>query len=291
MGHTDSRRAVGERLIAESRDRHARVQCGHTLEKTYRGLPAPLRRHVLLGDNQSTDDTAAVAERLSIDVIRHEKNHGYGGNLKRLFRRAIEQGADIVVELHPDFQYEPGLVDILVEYIHRGYFDVMQGNRIRSRDEALAGGMHWYRYLGNRLLTLFENVWFGISLGEWHSGMKAFRREVLERLPLDTYSDTHAFASHLLMDCVMKGFRIGEIPIPVRYDGESSSVSPKGLFAYTVHTLIAALQRPPWKKRRFGSARLPMLTPRSQDRYLTDGSSDRRLGALPSVHGTMDRPT
>lgn len=253
-----------------------------TLEKTYASLPAALRRHVLLGDNQSTDETAAVAARLSIDVIRHDKNYGYGGNLKRLFRRALEQGADIVVELHPDFQYEPALVDILVEYIHRGYFDVMQGNRIRSRDEALAGGMHWYRYLGNRLLTFFENVWFGISLGEWHSGMKAFRREVLEQLPLDTYADTHAFASHLLMDCVMKGFRVGEIPIPVRYEGDSSSVSPKGLFAYTARTLIAALQRPPWKKRRFGSAKLPRLTPQSPTQRVTDDSSDRRVGALSS---------
>ena len=264
---------------------------GRTLEKTCLSLPASFRRHVLLGDNQSTDDTVVTAKRLSIDVIRHEQNYGYGGNLKRLFRRAIAQGADIVVELHPDFQYEPGLVDVLVEYIQRGYFDVMQGNRIRSRDEALAGGMQWYRYLGNRLLTLFENVWFGLSLGEWHSGMKAFRWEVLEQLPLETYPDTHAFASHLLMDCVMKGFRVGEIPIPVRYDGESSSVSPKGLFAYTARTLVAALQRPPWKKQRFGSAKLPVLSPRLQDPCFADDPSDRRVGTFPSAQETTDRPT
>jgi glycosyltransferase involved in cell wall biosynthesis len=230
-----------------------------TLKKTYLELPEDLRRHVLLGDNQSTDGTDELAKHLGIEVIRHDRNYGYGGNLKRLFRRALAEGADIVVELHADFQYDAGLVDILVEYIRRGYFDVMQGNRIRSRDEALAGGMRWYRYFGNRALTLFENVWFGVTLGEWHSGMKAFRAEVLAQLPLETYPDSHAFASDILMDCVMKGFRIGEIPIPVRYDSESSSVSPAGLYAYTLRTVAAALKRAPWKRKRFGTAGLPPL--------------------------------
>lgn len=236
------------------------VNVERTLEKTYLALPAHLRQHVLLGDNQSTDGTSAVAERLGIEVLRHEKNYGYGGNLKRLFRHALAHGADIVVELHPDFQYDPRLVDILVAYIQRGYFDVMQGNRIRSRDEALAGGMPWYRYLGNRVLTMFENVWFGLNLGEWHSGLKAFRADVLAQLPLDQYPDAHAFASRLLMDCVMRGFRVGEIPIPVRYDAESSSVSLPRLFAYAFSTLVLTLARPPWKRKPFGSVKLPPLT-------------------------------
>lgn len=181
---------------------------------TYAAIPAPLQAHVLLGDNQSTDGTAEIAEALGIQVIRHDANYGYGGNLKRLFRAAVAQGADIVIELHPDYQYDPRVIDILAEFILRDYFDVMQGNRIRSRDESLSGGMHWYRYFGNRATTLFENIWFGLTLGEWHSGMKAFRSDVLAALPLETYSDTHAFASEILMDCVMKGFRVGEIPIP-----------------------------------------------------------------------------
>jgi len=226
-----------------------------TLEMTYRAIPESCRANVLLGDNQSTDETAQVAARLGIQVIRHDANHGYGGNLKRLFRAAIQQGADVVVELHPDYQYEPRVIDILVEFILRDYFEVMQGNRIRSRDESLAGGMHWYRYFGNRFVTICENVWFGLTLGEWHSGMKAFRAEVLDALPLETYSDTHAFASEILMDCVMKGFRVGEIPIPVRYEPDSSSVTPFGLFAYVFRTFGAALRRPPWKRRRFGSAK------------------------------------
>ena len=235
------------------------LNAAHTLGKTVLALPEGIRKDVLLGDNHSTDGTYEIAKRLGIEVIRHEKNFGYGGNLKRLFRHAISHGADIVVELHPDFQYDPRLVDLLVEYIRRGYFDVMQGNRIRSRDEALAGGMAWYRYLGNRTLTFLENVWFGLTLGEWHSGMKAFRAEVLAQLPLETYSDTHAFASEILMDCVMRGFRVGEIPVPVRYDRESSSVTAWGLLAYTTRTLAALFKRPPWKRKKFGSAQLPPL--------------------------------
>jgi len=231
-----------------------------TLETTYRAIPESLRTHLLLGDNQSVDGTVRVAERLGIEVIRHDANYGYGGNLKRLFRAAVAKGADIVVELHPDYQYEPRVIDILVEFIRRDYFDVMQGNRIRSRDESLAGGMHWYRYFGNRIVTFCENVWFGLTLGEWHSGMKAFRSEVLTALPLETYSDTHAFASEILMDCVMQGFRVGEIPIPVRYEADSSSVSPAGLFAYVFRTAGAALRRPPWRRRLFGSAKLPPIS-------------------------------
>lgn len=232
------------------------------VKATFDAMPESLRANVLLGDNQSTDGTAEVARSLGIQVIRHDANYGYGGNLKRLFRAAVAQGADVVVELHPDYQYEPRVIDILVEFILRDYFDVMQGNRIRSRDESLAGGMHWYRYFGNRVVTLFENVWFGLTLGEWHSGMKAFRAEVLNALPLETYSDTHAFASEILMDCVMLGFRVGEIPIPVRYEADSSSVSPSGLFAYVFRTALAALVRPPWRRQRFGSAKLPPLGPR-----------------------------
>lgn len=236
------------------------LNVARTLEKTYNALPPHLRHHVLLGDNQSTDGTAQLAARLGIEVMSHQKNYGYGGNLKRLFRRALAMGADIIVELHPDFQYDPSLTDILVAYIQRGYFDVMQGNRIRSRDEAFAGGMPWYRYLGNRTMTLFENFWFGLTLGEWHSGMKAFRADVLQQLPLDSYPDTHAFASDILMDCVMKGFRVGEIPIPVRYENDSSSVGLPGLFAYTLRTVASAMKRPPWKRRPFGSAKLPSIS-------------------------------
>lgn len=239
-----------------------------TLEKTYHGLSEALRQHVLVGDNQSTDGTFDVAKRLGLDVIRHDRNYGYGGNLKRLFRAAMDQGADIIVELHGDYQYEPGLVDILVAYIQRGYFDVMQGNRIRSRSEALAGGMHWYRYIGNRLLTIFENAWFGMNLGEWHCGLRAFRADVLAQLPFHTYPNTHAFANDILMDCVRKGFRVAEIPVPVRYNNESSSVPILGLFDCAWKEIWASLKRPPWTHKPYGSAQLPLLRADAADKSL-----------------------
>jgi glycosyltransferase involved in cell wall biosynthesis len=227
-----------------------------TLELTVAALPVSLRKpeNILLGNNCSEDGTLEVARRLGLQVINHDHNCGYGGNLKRLYREAVRRGADIVIEVHPDYQYEPSVADLLVEYIARGHFDVIQANRIRSRDESLAGGMPLYRYLGNRALTLFENLWFGITFGEWHSGMKAYRRIVLETLPLESYPDTHAFASDILMDCVMYGFRVAEVPVPVRYEARSSSVALWGLFAYTWRTLVAALKRPPWRKKRYGSA-------------------------------------
>jgi glycosyltransferase involved in cell wall biosynthesis len=222
-----------------------------TLEQTLRALPERYRENVLLGNNCSEDGTQALARRLGVDVITHDRNHGYGGNLKRLYREALRRGADIVVEVHPDYQYDPSVVDILVAYIERGQFDVIQANRIRSRAESLAGGMPLYRYLGNRALTLFENFWFGVTFGEWHSGMRAYHRRVLEELPLESYPDTHAFASDILMDCVMHGFRVAEVPVHVRYEAQSSSVDVIGLFAYTARTVVAALSRPPWRKRPY----------------------------------------
>jgi glycosyltransferase involved in cell wall biosynthesis len=222
-----------------------------TLERTLDALPARFRSNILLGNNRSEDGTEALAKKLGLKVMTHDRNYGYGGNLKRIYREALRQGAEIVVEVHPDFQYDPSVVDILVAYIEREQFDVIQANRIRSRSESLAGGMPLYRYLGNRALTLFENLWFGMTFGEWHSGMRAYHRRVLEALPLESYPDTHAFASDILMDCVMMGFRVAEVPVHVRYEAESSSVNVPGLFAYTARTVGAALARPPWKKRQY----------------------------------------
>jgi len=224
------------------------------LERTVEALPETLRDHVLLGDNHSKDGTADLATGLGLQVIRHERNYGYGGNLKRLYREALRQGGEIIVEVHPDYQYEPGVVDLMVGYIERGYYDVIQANRIRSRSEALSGGMPLYRYLGNRALTLFENLWFGMTFGEWHSGMRAYHRSVLESLPLESYPDSHAFASDILMDCIQLGFRVAEVPVPVRYELESSSVGPFGLMGYALRTVGAALRRPPWSRAAYGSA-------------------------------------
>ena len=231
-----------------------------TLERTYHALPKKYQSSVILGNNASQDRTAEIAAGLGIQVLTHERNLGYGGNLKRLYAEALRQGADIAIEVHPDFQYDPSVTDLLAEYIIRDHYDVIQANRIRSRIESLRGGMPLYRYLGNRALTFFENLWFGVSFGEWHSGMRAYRRKVLETLPLDSYPDTHAFASDILMDCVMFGFRVAEVPVTVRYDMDRSSVNVPGLFAYAFRTIWATLARPPWKKR-VPAWRTPSKTP------------------------------
>jgi len=221
-----------------------------TLAKTYAALPDSLKPYVVVGDNASTDRTAEVARELGLRVVTHERNLGYGGNLKRLFRLFLDEGADIAIEIHSDYQYEPALADLMIQYIERGYYDVIQGNRIRSRVESLAGGMPLYRYLGNRVLTLFQNLWFGTVFGEWHSGNRAYARRVIEAIPFETYDDTHAFASDILIDCVTYGFRIGEVPCPVRYESDSSSVDVPGLFRYTFKTVKSVVRHRPWQRGR-----------------------------------------
>ena len=220
----------------------------NTLEKTFRAVPDHLKTSVLVGDNCSTDGTYEEAKRLGLRVVRHEKNANYGGNLKRLFKKFLEEGGDVAVELHGDFQYDPSLTDLMVEYVGRGYFDMIQGNRIRSRSEALAGGMPLYRYLCNRTMTLAQNVWFGTTFGEWHSGLRAYSRDLIAAAPLDSFSDTHAFASDILMFAVANGFWVGEVPCPARYDGESSSVPLPKLFDYAFKTAKSALRYPPWRR-------------------------------------------
>jgi glycosyltransferase involved in cell wall biosynthesis len=221
-----------------------------TLEKTFQAVPDSLKPFVVVGDNCSTDDTPRVAARLGLRTVRHERNLNYGGNLKRLLRLAMEEGCDAAVELHGDFQYDPSLTDLMVEYISRGYFDMIQGNRIRSRSQALAGGMPLYRYLCNRTMTLGQNLWFGTTFGEWHSGLRAYSRRLIESAPLDSFSDTHAFASDILMHAVANGFWIGEVPCPARYDEESSSVPLLKLFDYAFKTFASALRYPPgWRSK------------------------------------------
>ena len=221
-----------------------------TIEKTYQSIPDSLKECVVVGDNRSTDNTRRVAEGLGLRVVTHEKNSNYGGNLKRLMRLAIAEDCDVAVELHGDFQYDPSLTDIMVQYIERGYFDMIQGCRIRSRAEALDGGMPLYRYLCNRTLTLFQNVWFGATFGEWHSGLRAYSRRLIEEAPLESFSDTHAFASDILMFAVANGFRVGEVPCPARYDDESSSVPLPKLFDYAFKTLWSAMKYPPGTRKK-----------------------------------------
>ncbi len=201
-----------------------------------------------MGDDCSQDRTSEVAKQLGIRVVRHDPNVNYGGNLKALFEIFLAEDHDVAVEVHGDYQYEPSLIDLMIEYIDRGHYDMIQGNRIRTRQEALSGGMPLYRWLGNRTLTLFENLWFGTAFGEWHSGMRAYSRKVIADVPFQTYSNTHSFASDIMMDVVARGFRVAEVPCPVRYEKDSSSVNVPNLFRYTFNTVKTAMQHPPWKR-------------------------------------------
>ncbi len=212
---------------------------GRTLEPTVRDIPRGTVDEIVLVDDSSSDDTVAVARRLGLTVIQHDANRGYGGNQKTCYRTALDHGADIVVMIHPDYQYDSRLTPYLVGFLREGYFDVMLGSRIRTRKEALSGGMPLYKYVANRLLTFTENVCTGMNLSEWHTGFRAFTRKVLEEIPWERNSDDFVFDSQMLLQCVDAGFRIGEIPVPVRYHDTSSSINFRRSIRYGVNTLSA----------------------------------------------------
>ncbi len=210
-----------------------------TLEKTVADLPN-LVDEIILVDDKSRDETVAVARRLGITVFEHGENKGYGGNQKTCYRLALEKGADIVAMIHPDYQYDPKLVKYFAEFIADDYFDVMLGTRIRSRREALAGGMPLYKYFSNRVLTMLENLASGRNLSEWHTGMRAYKREVLEKINWQKNSDDFVFDSQMLFQIVAHNYRIGEIPVPVRYFQEASSINFWRSLKYGLDTLLVA---------------------------------------------------
>jgi glycosyltransferase involved in cell wall biosynthesis len=197
----------------------------HTLAATLADIPVGSVDEVLLVDDGSTDRTVQVAREMGLTVIQHARNRGYGGNQKTCYRYALDRGADVVVMIHPDYQYDSRVIPLAVGFIELGICDVMLGSRIRTRREALAGGMPKYKYLANRLLTAFENVALGQNLGDFHSGFRVYRREVLERVPFGRNSDDFVFDTQFLVQAVHLGFRLGDVPVPVRYFGEASSIN------------------------------------------------------------------
>lgn len=213
-----------------------------TLEKTVKDIPMDIVHEVILVDDLSSDGTVKLAKSLGLTVYEHHKNKGYGGNQKTCYRLAIEKGADIVVMIHPDYQYDPRIIKYLVGYIEEGYSDVMLGTRIRSRKEALEGGMPLYKYLSNRFLSFFENILSGQNLSEWHTGMRAYKREVLENIDFMKNSDDFVFDTQVLFQIIEKGYRIADIPVPVRYFEEASSINFKRSLKYGLLTLLIALK-------------------------------------------------
>jgi glycosyltransferase involved in cell wall biosynthesis len=195
-----------------------------TLKQTYEELPHEYVDEVILVDDASRDETSRVALELGIKTIIHPENKGYGGNQKTCYREALRHGADIVVMVHPDYQYSPRLVAAMASMIASGHYDVVLGSRILG-GTALKGGMPLYKYIANRFLTLVENIALGVKLSEYHTGFRAFTREVLETLPLGENSDDFVFDSEMLVQTVWFGFRIGELSCPTRYFKEASSIN------------------------------------------------------------------
>jgi glycosyltransferase involved in cell wall biosynthesis len=195
-----------------------------TLRRTFEEIPLDIVDDVLLTDDASSDDTVEVARSLGIYTLRHDRNRGYGGNQKTCYTAALARGADIVVMLHPDYQYTPKLVPAMASMLASGHFDVVLGSRILGKG-ALAGGMPMYKYVANRALTLFENIMIGQKLSEYHTGYRAWTRGVLQSLPLMRCSDDFVFDNEMLVQAVHHGFRIGEISCPARYFAEASSIN------------------------------------------------------------------
>lgn len=208
-----------------------------TIERTYRDIPPGSVDEVILVDDASRDDTVAIARALGLTVIEHPENRGYGGNQKTCYDEALRRGADIVVMIHPDYQYDSRLTPLLTGFIEAGVCDVVLGSRIRTRRETLASGMPVYKYLANRGLTLVENLVLGQNLGECHSGFRAYARQVLETIPYHANSDDFVFDSQLLVQAVSFGFRIGDVPVPVRYMAEASSINFRRSVVYGLGTL------------------------------------------------------
>lgn len=208
-----------------------------TIKKTYDDLPKDLVSEIILVDDASTDKTSEIAKNLGITVFKHSKNKGYGGNQKTCYDNALKKDPDIVVMVHPDYQYDPTLVGILCEPIVNGRADIMLGSRIQSRKQALKGGMPLWKYFSNRFLTIFENIALGINLSEFHSGYRAYSSEVLKKLPYQKFSDDFVFDQEILISAVSFGFTISDTPVPCKYFPEASSINFTRSAKYGLMTL------------------------------------------------------
>jgi glycosyltransferase involved in cell wall biosynthesis len=228
-----------------------------TLEKTYRDIPAGLADDVVVVDDASKDGTAEVARKLGLKVFVHPANRGYGGNQKTCYDEALRLGASIVVLLHPDYQYDPKTLSALVEPLLAGRADFTFGSRFARGADPRDGGMPLYRYVGNRLTTAIENLMLGTHFAELHSGLKAYTSDFLRRIDYHAYSDDFVFDSQMIIDAVLSGARVEEVPIPTRYTEESSSISVGRSLRYIALTVVelARLKRRHARAGRAGARR------------------------------------
>ena len=212
-------------------------QAERTLRQTVDAVPPGSVDHLLLVDDASVDGTVALAVTLGLDIRTHIRNGGYGANQKTCYREALMLGADIVVLLHPDYQYDPRAIPDLVAPLKAGLADLTFGSRFAAGADPRLGGMPHYRYLGNRITTWIQNLILGTAFTEMHSGMRAYTGAVLEALPLETYSDSFVFDTQMLVGAYRLGFRIQEVPIPTRYTRDSSSISVWRSIVYVVRSI------------------------------------------------------
>ncbi len=236
-----------------------------TLERTVSEVPRSIVDDIILVDDQSRDRTVSVARRLGLHVIVHAKNRGYGGNQKTCYTEALQRGADIVVMVHPDYQYTPRLIPALASCIASGLYDVALGSRILG-GRALDGGMPLYKYVANRFLTAFENVMIGEKLSEFHTGYRAFSRRLLLSLPLEENVDGFLFDNQMLVQAVHFGYRIAEVTCPTSYAPESSSIGIGPSVSYGIGVIGTAID---FRLTRLGVRSPSFLSP--QGRKLLGG--------------------
>jgi glycosyltransferase involved in cell wall biosynthesis len=212
-----------------------------TLEKTYQEIPLDLVDEVIVTDDASHDETVAVARTLGLRTVVHDENRGYGANQKTCYAEALRLGADVVVMLHPDYQYTPRLIPAMIGMITDGPFDVVLGSRVLG-GRARAGGMPLYKYFANRLLTAGQNLLCGAKLSEYHTGYRAFSREVLVKLPLLENSDDFVFDNQMLAQILFAGFEVGEVSCPAAYFAEASSINFRRSVRYGIGVVAVSLQ-------------------------------------------------
>ena len=232
-----------------------------TIRRTYDDIPHDIVDDIIIVDDGSTDNTVLEAGKLNLEVVRHERNRGYGGNQKTCYKRACNKEANIVVMLHPDYQYTPKLIRAMVSLIAEDVYDVVLGSRILGNG-ALRGGMPLYKYLANRFLTFVENILINQKLSEYHTGYRAFSRKVLESVKFEDNSDDFLFDNQMLVQCHALDFRIGEISCPTSYSEESSSINFTRSLTYGFGCLWISIQ---YLFHRLGIIRLKIFSHKTKE--------------------------
>jgi glycosyltransferase involved in cell wall biosynthesis len=235
-----------------------------TLEMTYAEIPLDIVDEVILVDDASRDETAKKAAELGIHTIIHAENRGYGGNQKTCYAEALAKGADVVVMVHPDYQYSPRLITAMASMVVSGHYDVVLASRILGKG-ARQGGMPFYKYVANRFLTFIENLALGVKLSEYHTGYRAFSRNVLETLPLKANSDDFVFDNEMLAQAVYFGFSVGEISCPTKYFADASSINFRRSVIYGFGVLATSLK---FRLQKWGVLDSPLFEEKGMQRII-----------------------